>query len=88
MAAEGLQGCRLCRQPCDPGAAGPTQEGRKRKRGPGWGRVEEASWAGDQSRIVSWSPVADKQLSGWPRQKEGLPQRQVTLRTPMALCCQ
>lgn len=45
----------LMTAPAIPGQAGPTQKGRKRKRarvGPGGG----AGWAGDQSRIVSWSP--------------------------------
>lgn len=81
-------GCWLSRQPTViPGKAGPTQKGRKRKRGPRWGRVEEAGWAGDQSRIVSWSPVADKQLSGQPSLEEELPGGK-SPSGPHAPCCQ
>lgn len=51
--------------------------------------VEEARWAGDQSGIVSWSPVADKQLSGQHRQKEGLPRGNSSWGPPApGPCCQ
>lgn len=59
---------------CDPRAGWSHPEREEAEMGSGVGRGGGGSWAGDQSRIVSWSPVADKQLSRQPRQtKEGLP---------------
>ena len=72
---EGLAGFWLCRQfTVIPGQTRSHPEREEAETGSGAGRGwRRPGWAGDQSRIVSWSPAADKQLSGRFRQKEGLP---------------
>lgn len=67
---------------CDPRAGWSHPEREEAETGSRVGRGGGGSWAGDQSRIVSRSPVADKQLSGQPGQKEGLPRGESPLGPP------
>ena len=87
LAAEGLAGIpALQTAHCDSGPGPvPPRKGGSGNGVQGWGRGWKGPrWAGDQSRIASWSPVVDKQLSGQPKQKEGLPGGKLILGTPIS----